>query len=197
MARTFARPEAKPCCACRAVKPLAEYHRDSSREDGCQRRCKECTRAYNAARYVVKRDDITAANKQWKAANPERAAEIDRASRERRADKRAVENRAWREANREARTEYERRYRADNPDLRRGWEAQRRARKAQCAVESVHPLVVLERADGVCGICGSDVDPFRFDVDHIVPLSRGGAHSYANTQPAHPSCNYRKGSRCL
>jgi 5-methylcytosine-specific restriction endonuclease McrA len=74
-------------------------------------------------------------------------------------------------------------------------EARRRARKRAAFVEDVHSLVVLERDDGVCGICGGDVDPMNFDVDHVVPLARGGEHSYANVQAAHPPCNTRKGAR--
>jgi 5-methylcytosine-specific restriction endonuclease McrA len=35
----------------------------------------------------------------------------------------------------------------------------------------------------------------RFHVDHVVPLARGGEHSYANTQPACPPCNMSKGAR--
>lgn len=53
-------------------------------------------------------------------------------------------------------------------------------------------LVVLEMDDRVCGICGEDVDPFDFHVDHIIPLAEGGEHSYANVQVAHPSCNTSK-----
>jgi 5-methylcytosine-specific restriction endonuclease McrA len=65
--------------------------------------------------------------------------------------------------------------------------------KRDAFVEDVVPLVVLERHDGTCGICGEDVDPLDFHVDHIWPLARGGEHSYQNTQPAHPDCNQRKG----
>jgi 5-methylcytosine-specific restriction endonuclease McrA len=70
-----------------------------------------------------------------------------------------------------------------------------RASHAGVLLEKVEPLVVLERHEGLCGICGEPVNPARFDVDHIVPLARGGEHSYANTQPAHPACNARKGAR--
>lgn len=28
-----------------------------------------------------------------------------------------------------------------------------------------------------------------------IPLSKQGEHGYANTQPAHPTCNIRKGNR--
>lgn len=106
---------------------------------------------------------------------------------------------------------YMRQYRAENPEYaQRQREANRayklanrarcsereRLRKAQLRreqfVEHVDPLILLERDDGVCGICGRDVDPFNFQIDHVVPLSRGGEHSYANTQAAHASCNQRK-----
>jgi 5-methylcytosine-specific restriction endonuclease McrA len=59
--------------------------------------------------------------------------------------------------------------------------------------ETVTPLVVLEEADGLCGICGEDVDPFDYHIDHIVPIPDGGDHCYENVQLAHPSCNVEKG----
>lgn len=93
---------------------------------------------------------------------------------------------------REAERERNRRYFAEHPERARVGASTRRARRRERFVENVSPLVVLERDDGVCGICGEDVDPTHFHVDHILPLSRGGEHSYANTQPAHPVCNQRK-----
>lgn len=71
----------------------------------------------------------------------------------------------------------------------------RRAKKEGAFVEHVEPLVLLEQMDGICGICGRDVDPFNFHVDHVIPICRGGKHSYANTQISHPLCNLRKGSK--
>ena len=62
-------------------------------------------------------------------------------------------------------------------------------------IEDVDPLVVLERDDGICGICLDDVDPTNFHVDHIFPISLGGEHSYANVQAAHPFCNVSKNNR--
>jgi 5-methylcytosine-specific restriction endonuclease McrA len=48
---------------------------------------------------------------------------------------------------------------------------------------------------GRCGICGDLVAFDAMHADHIVPLARGGEHSYANTQAAHPRCNMSKGAR--
>ena len=45
-----------------------------------------------------------------------------------------------------------------------------------------------------CSVCGDLVQPFqRWDLDHLVPLARGG-HPLAmsNLGPAHTSCNRRK-----
>jgi 5-methylcytosine-specific restriction endonuclease McrA len=82
-----------------------------------------------------------------------------------------------------------------DPALRRTHKATRRARKRDAFVEHVNALVVLERDDGVCGICGGDVDPTNFDVDHVVALAAGGLHAYFNVQAAHPTCNRSKGMR--
>lgn len=80
----------------------------------------------------------------------------------------------------------------EHPELRQMYAQRRRARKLDRFVEDVDRNVLLERYDGLCGWCGDPVDPANFHVDHIVALVHGGEHSYANTQPVHPACNYQK-----
>lgn len=70
----------------------------------------------------------------------------------------------------------------------------RRARKLDQFIEDVDPMVVYARDEGLCGICGTTIYG-DFHVDHVIPLSKGGEHSYANTQVAHPECNLRKAAR--
>jgi hypothetical protein len=80
--------------------------------------------------------------------------------------------------------------------LARKHDAKRRAVEKACFVEAVDPRVVFERDRGICGICHTAVDPMsRWHVDHIVPIMRGGVHSYANVQLAHPRCNRMKGAK--
>jgi 5-methylcytosine-specific restriction endonuclease McrA len=67
-----------------------------------------------------------------------------------------------------------------------------KARKQGQFVERVYRRVVWRRDGGICGICSDPCDPDNWHLDHIIPISRGGKHSYANVQPAHPTCNLRK-----
>lgn len=78
---------------------------------------------------------------------------------------------------------------------RRMISAARRARLRGQFVEDVDPRIVYELHAGRCGICGESVPVGSFDVDHVVPIARGGMHCYVNVQLAHPSCNKRKGAR--
>ena len=73
-------------------------------------------------------------------------------------------------------------------------ESKRRACKKGATVENVDPAVVLKRDEGTCGICREPITG-DWHIDHIVPLARGGEHSYKNTQAAHPLCNMSKGAR--
>jgi 5-methylcytosine-specific restriction endonuclease McrA len=54
----------------------------------------------------------------------------------------------------------------------------------------------------MCGICLQPVNPklvspdlMRVSLDHVIPLSRGGGHTFDNVQCAHLICNIRKSNR--
>ena len=58
---------------------------------------------------------------------------------------------------------------------------------------------LYERDRGICGICGKPVDMSADSnsneygsIDHIVPLAKGGKHTWDNVQLAHRSCNSEK-----
>lgn len=73
--------------------------------------------------------------------------------------------------------------------------AGRRAKRLNAFVENVDKRELWKRHDGICGICRTPVALVHTTIDHVVPLSRGGLHSYANTQPSHEECNVAKGNR--
>lgn len=61
-------------------------------------------------------------------------------------------------------------------------------------VEPVNREAVAQRDGWRCGICGGKVDRKTWSLDHVIPLSRGGSHTYDNVVLAHRSCNSRRGT---
>jgi 5-methylcytosine-specific restriction endonuclease McrA len=85
-----------------------------------------------------------------------------------------------------------------------GLNVRQRIAKYGVEAERVIKRKVYERDDWRCGICHMPVDrslvyPHRMSasLDHVVPISQGGGHTYANTQCAHWICNVKKGNRSL
>lgn len=56
---------------------------------------------------------------------------------------------------------------------------------------------VIARDGLVCGLCGAPVPYKDVHVDHVLPVSLGGAHELSNLQVTHSKCNLRKGARLL
>jgi hypothetical protein len=76
----------------------------------------------------------------------------------------------------------------------------RRALKRGVGSDKIDRLVVFERDGWKCMLCGGELaqlerwpHPEFPTIDHIVPLSRGGAHTYVNVQAAHLGCNLKRG----
>lgn len=73
----------------------------------------------------------------------------------------------------------------------------RKAKVRAVTVEAVNPFRVFERDGWLCRLCGvatprakrGTYEDDAPELDHVVPLAKGGAHSYANTQCACRRCN--------
>ena len=53
---------------------------------------------------------------------------------------------------------------------------------------------VISDSSGLCGICLKPLDR-TVEIDHIVPLSKGGTHTYSNVQASHSTCNRKKSAK--
>lgn len=98
----------------------------------------------------------------------------------------------------QARREASRRYRK-----RYGNKARRRARYYGVPYEPVNVIRVFDRDGWRCQICGKATPserrgtryPNAPELDHRIPLSLGGTHTYDNVQCACRACNILKGNR--
>lgn len=62
-------------------------------------------------------------------------------------------------------------------------------------LEDVSVDAIRVRDDATCHLCGLWVDVGEQTLDHVIPLVRGGSHTYDNIKLAHRECNSRKGAR--
>ena len=153
------------------------------------------------------RERRNAQRREWGKANSDRLRELDkardpeamrisaRAYYAAHAEERRVKSQEWRAANPLVVKESQKRYRAENAAKLYDKNAKRRARLKGATVEDVDRRVVFDLHGGVCGICRESVLFDAMTIDHVIPLVAGGQHRYSNVQPAHLSCNSRKGAR--
>jgi len=83
--------------------------------------------------------------------------------------------------------------------------AKAKRRKANRLGEAFDPIVVFNRSGWRCNFCGIETprckrgtaDPSAPEIDHVVPLSRGGAHTMSNVQCLCRQCNNFKSYRTM
>ena len=72
-----------------------------------------------------------------------------------------------------------------------------RARYPERALVDRRRAAVLELHGHVCWLCGGVVEARDLNIDHVIPVSKGGTSALANLRPAHSKCNWEKGTRLL
>ncbi len=185
----------------------------------CKGLCRKC---YNATYYAATAEKQREASRLWRAANPEWKREQSRAwyaanieqvrednARRYRAnlEQRRAEARAYAKANSEAKRDAARAWREANPGrsavanrawreahpeqfaaLRAAYRARRQGASADLTADQW--LAILAEFEGHCAYC--DRTDLPLVMEHMTPLSRGGAHTASNLVPACPPCNGSK-----
>jgi 5-methylcytosine-specific restriction endonuclease McrA len=177
----------KTCKVCGESKPYADFGKEPRVADGLQARCKSCKNE---------------ANKNWSKANPDKA-------------RLSVAN--WRINNPDKAIEYQNRYKADKREYTRQWYQENkdkyrgylRARRAKIRLNDFvkySEKEVLDTYGTSCHLCGIAIDmsapratgkagwEMGLQIDHIIPIARGGADKLENVKPAHGLCNIKKGA---
>lgn len=181
----------RTCSQCGETKPFEDFHIRADNSEGRASECKTC----NSKR-----------GREWRDANPDRHKENYLKWGKENKDKKAVNAKRWKllnpdkikasskkyyEKHRKKRQVYERAWRQANPDKIRERDHRHRARINNAGgsfTEHEFTELCIRHGD-VCVCCG---EGGKLTVDHIVPLSRGGANNIDNIQPLCLSCNSKK-----
>ena len=207
--------DTKKCTKCKRDLPLTEFHRANNRPSGVRSQCKQCVCASRREYTANNLASIVERNRQYRAENHERVVENRR-----RYDAENRENRRqYRIDNRERLTEYKKQYRAANREKiaerdRAYWKSERGKEISRAAVHKrrAHRLSnggVFSSADIetirkrqtnpktgklICWWCDKPIDG-SFEIDHRIPLSRGGTNDAGNLCLTHRSCNRQKNNK--
>lgn len=133
-------------------------------------------------------------NQRWDAEHPESHLAASRRWRLAHPEQHLAAGAAWRAAHPEKLAQYRSTSKKRNPIANRSYVRVRKARQRNATIIPFTPEQLrlrLSMGGGRCWMCGGLGDT----IDHVIPLSRGGAHALANLRTACLSCNSRKGSR--
>lgn len=68
--------------------------------------------------------------------------------------------------------------------------------------DDINHTEVFERDNWTCHLCKEPINRYlrgdnwmRVTLDHVIPLCKGGSHTYDNVAAAHWICNMQKGDR--
>ena len=172
--------EEKQCSRCKQVKDIENFYRTQRSDDGWDNYCKECRRLLRI-KHRDPESERAYANR-WRSENSERRAEY------------AVEYRSRPETKERERV-YSEEYRKRPEVLARGrvLAHNRRVEYRNSNLPANTWQLLLESYGEKClnPDCTTPNDPLQ--MEHIVPLSRGGSHSWDNLQVLCRTCNLRKG----
>ena len=66
------------------------------------------------------------------------------------------------------------------------------ARRVTTPTHFITTLELYQKDSAICGICSQRVEISNASIDHIIPVSKGGTHTWDNVQLAHYKCNIIK-----
>lgn len=191
----------KRCSACNTEYEDVEvnFHKNRSTSGGYDGQCKLC---------VKKRTQLYRENNKAKEAerkrlyyenNKKKETERKRLWRENNKDKVAERNRLHYENNKEQITDQVRLYRQTlegKAVKQRGRNKRRGAMVSKLTAQEWG--WILDDWDFCCAYCGVEFsDSIHPTQDHVIPLSKGGTHTFLNIVPACGTCNGRKGAKLL
>ena len=199
----------KTCTKCQQVQSLDSFHKSADNKDGKKNICKACTKTRDQARYLKNAEANRQRGLNYYYANAERyaaksakkyaenrdeiAAKKSATRRENLWHHKALERASY-ARNADKKREYGRRYSKANPDKSRVRNSRRRARLAEAICYAITPKELQRMYSQPCSFCSSTGS---IDLDHKIPLSRGGSHGIGNLMPLCDNCNSTKYNKTI
>jgi 5-methylcytosine-specific restriction endonuclease McrA len=178
---------AKKCSKCGVEKPLDQFYKQSGCKDGRRPDCKACF--YVACKARLKPGQRAEYNRRRRAKFPNKDREYYEKNKHILIPKMVEYNRR----NRDAYLAKMRAWRKANPEKVQVWVRNRRAKLkglvGSHTIQDINALITAQ--NGRCVYCRCDIRS-AFQVDHIMPVSKGGSNDKSNLQLLCKACNLDK-----
>jgi 5-methylcytosine-specific restriction endonuclease McrA len=214
----------KSCSKCKELKSTDLFQIDKSRKDGLQTYCKQCRKTHQRNYYVSNKEKFDKKQKLNRDSNKESINESARnryqLNKEKESERKKIyylnnkkkideRNKNYNKINKRKRQKRERIYYLENkesisekskiyiknnPERNRNASAKRRVRQMQNGVYLITSKELKNLYSANCFYCGFNKN---IEIDHIVPISRGGSHSIGNLISACMTCNRSKNNKYL
>ena len=158
----------KWCRSCESYLPFDCFYSYKSTVHGLSPYCRSCSRDKGSKDYRLNRETRLAAAADYRKKNTDNT----------RASCRAY-------------------YRANRHKFYDANQRRRARLRANGPVESINRRHVWQRDKGICWLCRKPVDFEKMHLDHVTPVSKGGAHTHANVRTSCAHCNIGKKDRII
>lgn len=165
----------KLCTRCLNILALIEFSPNKSYNDGYSYWCKGCSNNYRKSRPITKKRTYSK--------------EVNKKSYLKHKHKRLIEFKDYYLNNKEKIKKKQKEYRQQNKEF---INLRNRKRKKMISGKNISSkdLIKLKKDSGnICKYCGSSIN---LQIDHYIPLSKGGKHEISNLVIACRSCNCSK-----
>lgn len=171
--------QSKTCTKCGQIQALDNFYKHATNADGLFSWCKPCHKIIKRTSRQRNRAHYNQRAREHYARNPERF-------------RTASAN--YRAANPQRVAETFKKWSQANPEKARERGARRRARREQNGIFIVSQKERLRLYGSPCFYCGSNE---QIQIDHVIPIARGGRHSIGNLVAACAKCNNFKRARFI
>lgn len=203
----------KTCTLCNQTKDYSEFTKHAQKKDGYSSWCKPCKREKDKLATAKRKKAKAEYDKQYRKDNIEKIKSNSEAYRSTRKKAKAEYDKQYRAEKGQERLKQKRDYyhngngkemakqwRINNPDKVKANDhntgAKRRELIKSSTLTSTDIKTWSEEQPKLCTYCGKLCND-SYQIDHIEPLAKGGAHSIENLTITCTTCNQSKGAKQL
>lgn len=195
----------KFCNKCSQEKTINDFYADKRSKDGLQSKCISCELQYrknNAERIKARKREYNNKNKEknrqyfkeYRKNNKDKISIFQKNYQLENAEKIKKQRFEYRENHRQELRQKTKEYKKANPHIVNNYILSRKARKKLNGVFYISAKELQKLYLSDCFYCG---DNENIQIDHVVPISKGGTHSIGNLVPACAECNLSKRDKFL